>query len=82
MDNSVDPATGTIKLKATFANKARRLWPGQFVDAVATLTTQPNAIVVASSAIQTGQNGQYVFLIKDDLTVESRPVDSRQNPQQ
>ena len=75
VDNSVDLTTGTIKLKATFANKARRLWPGQFVDAVMTLTTQPNAIVVASSAIQTGQDGQYVFLIKDDLTVESRPVE-------
>jgi multidrug efflux system membrane fusion protein len=75
VDNSVDLATGTIKLKATFANKARRLWPGQFVDAVMTLTTQPDAIVVASSAIQTGQNGQYVFIIKDDLTVESRPVE-------
>jgi membrane fusion protein, multidrug efflux system len=74
VDNSVDPATGTIKLKATFANKAGRLWPGQFLDAVMTLTTQPNAIVVASSAIQTGQNGQYVFIVKDDLTVESRPV--------
>jgi multidrug efflux system membrane fusion protein len=75
VDNSVDLATGTIKLKATFTNKARHLWPGQFVDAFMTLTTQPNAIVVASSAIQTGQNGQYVFLIKDDLTVESRPVE-------
>jgi membrane fusion protein, multidrug efflux system len=74
VDNSVDPATGTIKLKATFVNKAMRLWPGQFVDAVATLTTQPNTIVAPSSAIQTGQNGQYVFIIKDDLTVESRPV--------
>ncbi len=75
VDNSVDPATGTIKLKATFANKARRLWPGQFVDTVATLTTRPNAIVAPSSAIQTGQNGQYVFIIKDDLTVESRPIE-------
>jgi len=74
IDNSVDLATGTIKLKATFANKAKRLWPGQFVDTVVTLTTQPNAIVVPSSAIQTGQKGQYVFVIKDDLTVESRPV--------
>jgi multidrug efflux system membrane fusion protein len=75
VDNSVDPATGTIKLKATFANKTKHLWPGQFVDAVMTLTTQPNAIVIASSAIQTGQNGQYVFIIRDDLTVESRPIE-------
>jgi len=74
VDNSVDPGTGTIKLKATFVNKSRRLWPGQFVDTVATLTTQPNAIVAPSSAVQTGQNGQYVFVIKADQTVESRTV--------
>ena len=74
VDNSVDLATGTIKLKATFTNKAKRLWPGQFVDAVVTLTTQPNAIVVPSQSIQTGQKGQYVFIIKNDLTVEDRPV--------
>ena len=74
VDNTVDVTTGTIKLKATFANKNKRLWPGQFVDAVVTLTTQPNAIVVPSQSIQTGQKGQYVFVIKDDLTVEDRPV--------
>lgn len=74
VDNAVDPATGTIKLKATFANKERRLWPGQFVDVVLTLTEQPNAIVVPSQAVQTGQSGQYVYVIKDDLTAESRPV--------
>lgn len=74
VDNTVDVTTGTIKLKATFANKNKRLWPGQFVDAVMTLTTQPNAIVVPSQSIQTGQKGQYVFVIKDDLTVEDRPV--------
>jgi multidrug efflux system membrane fusion protein len=74
VDNTVDIATGTIKLKATFANKGKRLWPGQFVDAVATLTTQPDALVVPSSAVQTGQKGQYVFVIKNDLTVEDRSV--------
>jgi membrane fusion protein, multidrug efflux system len=74
VDNTVDVATGTIKLKATFANKKKRLWPGQFVDVVIVLTTQPNAIVVPTQAIQTGQKGQYVFVIKKDLTVEARPV--------
>jgi multidrug efflux system membrane fusion protein len=74
VDNTVDMATGTIKLKATFANKIKRLWPGQFVDVVMILTTQPNAIVVPSQSIQTGQKGQYVFIIKNDLTVEDRPI--------
>lgn len=74
VDNTVDTATGTIKLKATFANKEKRLWPGQFVNVVMTLTTQPNTVIVPSQAVQTGQKGQYVFLIKNDLTVESRSV--------
>jgi multidrug efflux system membrane fusion protein len=74
IDNIVDVATGTIKLKATFPNKEKRLWPGQFIDVVMTLTTQPDAILVPSQAVQTGQKGQYVFVIKNDLTVESRPV--------
>jgi multidrug efflux system membrane fusion protein len=74
IDNTVDIATGTISLKATFANKETRLWPGQFVDVVMTLTIQPDAIIVPSQAVQTGQKGQYVFVIKNDFTVESRPV--------
>jgi len=74
IDNAVDLATGTIELKGTFANKEKRLWPGQFVSAVLTLTSQPNAIIVPSQSIQTGQKGQYVFVIKNDLTVEDRPV--------
>jgi membrane fusion protein, multidrug efflux system len=74
VDNAVDLATGTIKLKGTFANKEKRLWPGQFVNVVLTLTSQPNAVVVPSQSIQMGQKGQYVFLIKNDLTVEDRPV--------
>jgi multidrug efflux system membrane fusion protein len=74
IDNMVDLATGTIKLKGTFANKGKKLWPGQFVNAVLTLTIQPDAIVIPSQAIQTGQKGQYVFIVKNDLTVEDRPV--------
>jgi len=74
VDNTVDVATGTIKLKATFVNKGKRLWPGQFVDVVMILTTQPNTIVIPSQSIQTGQKGQYVFVIKNDLTVEDRVI--------
>jgi len=74
VDNAVDMTTGTIKLKATFANSEKRLWPGLFVNVSVILTTQPDAIVVPSQAIQTGQSGSYVFVIKDDLTAESRPV--------
>lgn len=74
IDNSVDSSTGTIRIKGTFANQEKRLWPGQFVNVILTLTTQPNAIVVPSQAIQTGQEGQFVFVVKSDFTVESRPV--------
>jgi multidrug efflux system membrane fusion protein len=74
IDNTVDQATGTIKLKGEFANTDRRLWPGQFVDMVLTLSDQPKAIVVPSQAIQNGQQGQFVFVIKPDLTAEVRPV--------
>jgi multidrug efflux system membrane fusion protein len=74
LDNRVSSDTGTILLKATFANSDRRLWPGQFVDVVLTLTTRPDSIVVPSEAVQTGQQGLFVFVIKPDMTVESRPV--------
>src|SRR5438270_2321862 len=74
VDNAVDPTTGTIKLKGTFANKDRRLWPGQFVDVVLTLTTQPNAITVPTQAVQTSQSGQYVFVVKADNTADMRTV--------
>ena len=74
VDNAVDSSTGTIKLKGTFTNKGKRLWPGQFVNVVLTLTQVPHAAVVPSQAIQTGQQGQYVFVVKTDLTVETRPI--------
>lgn len=74
IDNAVDPTTGTIRLKATFTNDERRLWPGQFVNVTLTLATEPNAIVVPSQAIQAGQGGSYVFVVKADATVENRPV--------
>ncbi len=74
IDNTVDPATGTIQLKAAFANSDARLWPGQFVNVVLKLSTQAGAIVVPSQAVQTGQDGQYVFVVKPDLSAEYRPV--------
>ena len=74
VDNAVDQSTGTIKLKGTFANENRHLWPGQFVNVAVTLTTEPNAVVVPTPAVQTGQQGQFVFVVKSDQTVELRPV--------
>jgi len=74
IDNQVDSTTGTIKLKGTFANREKRLWPGQFVDTALTLATRPGVTVVPSQAVQTGQSGQYVFVIKPDMTVEQRAV--------
>ncbi len=74
VDNAVDSTTGTIKLKATFPNTQKKLWPGQFVNVALTLTTRPNALLVPTSAVQTGQTGQFMFVVKGDNTVESRPV--------
>ena len=74
MNNTVDPSTGTIQLKATFENSENALWPGQFVNVALTLTKQMGAVLVPSQAVQSGQKGQYVFVIKPDQTVEARPV--------
>ena len=75
INSTVDPTTGTIQLKATFPNTDNVLWPGQFLDVVLMLTTQSNAVVVPSQAIQPGQQGPFVFVVKPDLTVESRKVE-------
>ena len=74
LDNAVDTTTGTIRLKGTFANSGLRLWPGQFVNCALTLTYLSNAVVVPTSAVQTGQQGEYLFVVKRDGTVEMRPV--------
>jgi len=74
INNTVDEATGTILLKATFPNERSVLWPGQFVNVELTLSELTNAVVVPSPAIQTGQNGEYVYILKPDQTVEERPV--------
>ncbi len=74
IDNAVDSNTGMIRLKGTFTNADRRLWPGQFVNVVLTLASQAGAVVAPAEAVQNGQNGTFVFVVKPDLTVESRPV--------
>lgn len=74
VDNAVDATTDTIKLKATFPNVDGRLWPGQFTRVSLQLTTLANATVVPSQAVQTGQDGQFVFVVKQDATVEQRPI--------
>jgi len=76
IDNSVDKTTGTIRLKAEFPNRDRRLWPGQFVRAFLKLGQRENAVVVPAQAVQNGANGQFVFVVKDDLTVDMREVAS------
>jgi multidrug efflux system membrane fusion protein len=74
LNNTVDPATGTIQLKGTFPNAENTLWPGQFVNVVLTLTMLRDALVVPSRSIQPGQQGSYVFVIKPDNTAEFRSV--------
>jgi len=74
IDNGVDTTTGMLKLKGTFQNRDRRLWPGEFVDVALVLSTQKNALVVPTKAIQTGQQGEYVYVVRADSTAESRTV--------
>ena len=74
VDNAVDRTTGTIRLKGTFANSSRWLWPGQFVNALVTLATQPDAVVVPAQAVQAGQDGQHVFVVTSEKTAELRKV--------
>lgn len=74
VDNAVDTMTGTILLKATFPNADGKLWPGQFVQMALQLDELTNAVVVPSQAVQAGQNGQFIFVVKADRTVETRAV--------
>lgn len=74
IDNSIDPATGMIKVKASFDNAKKLLWPGQFANLSITLAVLNNAVVVPSQAVQTGQKGQFVFVVTKDGTAEIRPV--------
>jgi multidrug efflux system membrane fusion protein len=74
VDNAVDPATDTVRLKATFPNRDRRLWAGAFVDVTLQLAVRPQAIVVPNASVQASQQGQYVYIVRSDSTVEARPV--------
>ncbi len=74
LDNSVDRSTGTVLLKATFPNRERILWPGQFVNVALTLAIRPDALLIPTRAVQTGQKGPYVFVVASDGTAQSRPV--------
>ena len=74
VENTVDSATGTIRLKALFQNPGVNLWPGEFVRVVVRLNESADAIVVPATAVQTGQDGTFVFVLKSDMTVEARPV--------
>jgi multidrug efflux system membrane fusion protein len=75
IDNTIDSTTGTIKLKATFPNKASRLWPGQFVNTRVLVGTDANALTVPSAAVQHGQDRLYVFVLNPDQTVAARTVE-------
>ena len=81
IDNGVDPTTGTVKLKATFANSDRKLWPGEYVDVVMDLSTIRDATVIPTKAIQSGQQGQFVYVVTAQNTAESRVVVSGANYQ-
>jgi membrane fusion protein, multidrug efflux system len=74
IDNAVDPSTGTIRLRAEFANDDTALWPGQFVNVSVRLYEQPNAIVIPSQAVQSGPQGQYVYVVGDDMVADVRPI--------
>jgi multidrug efflux system membrane fusion protein len=74
IDNAVDATTGTIKLKGTFANADRRLWPGQYVQVTLRLGSARDALLVPTEAVVSGQEGQFVFVVKPDFTVDARPV--------
>ena len=81
IDNAVDRSTGTVRLKGVFSNGERRLWPGQFVNAALTLTTQGDAVVIPSESIQVGPEGQQVFVVTGDKRVEQRLVTVGQTQQ-
>jgi len=74
IDNGIDTNTGMVLLKAAFSNSDQVLWPGQYVNMVLTLTVEKNVIVVPAPAVQSGQSGPFVLVVKADQTVESRPV--------
>jgi membrane fusion protein, multidrug efflux system len=74
VDNAVDPSTGTIRLRAQFDNADAALWPGQFVNVSVRLHEQADALVVPATAVQTGPEGQYVYVVGDDLVADVRRI--------
>ena len=76
INNTVDPSTGTIMLKGTFPNGGGRLWPGQFLNVALKLSVMEDATVVPSQAVQTGEKGSYVYVVKPDMTADYRPVET------
>lgn len=74
VDNVVDQATDSVRIKATFPNRDRRLWAGAFVDVTLQLAVEPKAIVVPNASVQASQQGQFIYVVKSDETVEARPV--------
>jgi multidrug efflux system membrane fusion protein len=74
IDNQIDPSTGTAKFKAIFKNAHDRLWPGQFVNARVLVRVDKRAMTIPSTAVQLGANGPFTYVVKDDSTVEARPL--------
>jgi multidrug efflux system membrane fusion protein len=81
IDNAVDTTTGTIHLRSTFENRRGLLWPGLYVNTLMTLARQSNATVIPAQAITAGQQGSFVYVVKDDGTVAPRPVVSNRTIQ-
>jgi multidrug efflux system membrane fusion protein len=76
-DNAIDAASGTIKLKAVFQNADNRLWPGQFIDARVQVDVFHDAVTIPAAAVQRGQDGLYVYVVKADSTVTLRPIEEK-----
>jgi multidrug efflux system membrane fusion protein len=76
IDNTANTTTGTVQLKATFPNEDRRLWPGQFVEVIMTLGERRDSVTVPSAAVQEGQDGSFVFVLRPDSTAALQFVDT------
>jgi multidrug efflux system membrane fusion protein len=74
IDNQIDQATGSVRLKATFDNAHNTLWPGQYVDARVLVRTERNALTIPNAAVQLGPNGPFTYVVKTDSSVEVRPL--------
>src|SRR6185369_11044979 len=74
VDNQIDPTTGTARLKATFPNANRKLWPGEFVNARVLVRTEQGALTIPAAALQRGADGPFTYVVKPDSTVEVRKL--------